>query len=171
MTFCREMANEGRDLTYHQLLMIAQHTETDYKDKEPSRCQEDKGKIHHSSSKPRKDFSGKPAIRKVQVTVQESSESEESPDEQHPQAEEESEEETYEAHILKAGLSFEKEHGHCFECGKAGHFTKDCPERKEKAAKKNLNNKGVLKKGDQKPQDKAAGEKKSKTEAHEDSRP
>ena len=52
MTFCREMANERRDLTYHQLLKIAQHTETDSEDKEPSRCQEDRGKIHHSSSKP-----------------------------------------------------------------------------------------------------------------------
>ena len=111
------------------------------------------------------------AIRKVQVPVQESSESKEFPDEQHPQAEEQNEEETYEAHIFKAGLFFKKEYGHYFKCEKAGHFTKDCPERKEKAAKKNLNNKGVLKKGDQKPQDKAAGEKKSKTEAHEDSQP
>ena len=65
MIFCREMANEGRDPTYHQLLKIAWHTETDYEDKEPSRCQEDRGKIHHSSSKPRKDFSSKLAIRKV----------------------------------------------------------------------------------------------------------
>ena len=60
----------------------------DYEDKEPSRCQEDRGKIHHSSSKPRKDFSGKPAIRKIQITAEEPSESEESPDEQHSQAEE-----------------------------------------------------------------------------------
>ena len=80
MTFCREMANEGKDLTYHQLLKIARCTETDYEDKEPSRHQEDRGKVHHSSSKPRKDFGGKPAIRKIQVTTQESSESEESPD-------------------------------------------------------------------------------------------
>ena len=37
----------------------------------------------------------------------------------------------------------------------------DCLERTRKgAAKKNLNNKGVLKKEDWKPQDKAAGEKK-----------
>ena len=43
MTFCREMANEGKDLTYCQLLKIAQHTETDYEDKEPYRCQEDRG--------------------------------------------------------------------------------------------------------------------------------
>ena len=49
MTFCREMANEGKDLTYRQLPKIAQCTKTDYKDKEPSRCQEDRGKIHHSS--------------------------------------------------------------------------------------------------------------------------
>ena len=171
MTFCREMANEGKDLTYHQLLKIAQCTETDYEDKKPSRHQEDKGKIHHSSSKLRMDFGSKPAIRKIQVMAQEFSESEESPDEQHSQVEEQSEEETYEACVFKAGLSFEKEHGHCLEHGKAGHFTKDCPERKEKAAKKNLNNKGVPKKGDWKPQDKAAGEKRSKTEAHEDSQP
>ena len=160
ITFCREMANEGRDLTCHQLLKIAQHTKTDYEDKEPSRCQEDRGKIHHSSSKPRKDFGSKLVIRKVQVTAQESSESGESPDEQHPQAEEESEEETYEACVFKAGLSFKKEHGCYFKSGKSGHFAKDCPERKEKAAKKNLNNKGVPKKGDQKHQDKAAGERK-----------
>ena len=63
MTFCREMANEGRDLTYHQLLKIAWHTETDYEDKEPSRHQ-DRGRIHHSSSKPRKDFGSKLAVRK-----------------------------------------------------------------------------------------------------------
>ena len=44
MTFCREMANEGRDLIYHQLLKIDWCTKTDYEDKEPSRHQEDKGK-------------------------------------------------------------------------------------------------------------------------------
>ena len=44
MTFCREMANGGKDLTYRQLLKIAQHTETDYEDKEPSRYQENRGK-------------------------------------------------------------------------------------------------------------------------------
>ena len=92
--------------------------------------------------------------------MQESSESKESPDEEHSQAEEGSEEETYEACIFKAGLSFRKEHGHCFKCGKAGHFTRDCLENKEGAAKKNLNKKGVLQKGGQKLQDKAAGEKK-----------
>ena len=43
--------------------------------------------------------------------AQQSSESEESQDEQNSQAEEENEETTYEAHIFKAGLSFEKEHG------------------------------------------------------------
>ena len=131
-----------------------------YEDKKPSRHQEDKQKVHHSSSKPRKDFGGKPAIRKIQVTTQESSKSEESPDEQPSPAEEEGEEETYEAHVFKAGLSFEKEHGHCFRCGKEGHFTRDCPENKEEAAKKNLNSKGVPKKGDWKPQEKAAGGKK-----------
>ena len=31
MTFCGEMANEGKDLTYHQLFKIARCTETDYK--------------------------------------------------------------------------------------------------------------------------------------------
>ena len=43
---------------------------------------------------------------------------------------------------------------------KKGHFARDCPENKEEAAKKNLNSKGVMKKGDQKPQEKAAGGKK-----------
>ena len=160
MTFCREMVNEGKDLTYCQLLKIARHTETDYKDKELSRCQEDRGKVHHSSSKPRKAFGGKLAVRKIQVTTQEYSESEESSDEQPSPAEEEGEEETYEACVFKAGLSFEKEHGCCFRCGKEGHFTRDCLENKEEAAKKNINSKGVLKKGDQKPKEKAAGGKK-----------
>ena len=160
MTFCREMANEGKDLTYHQLLKIARCMEMDHEDKEPSRHQEDKGKVHHSSSKPSKDFGGKPAIRKIQVTTQEPSESEESPDEQPLPAEEEGEEETYKAHIFKAGLSFEKEHGRCFRCGKEGHFPRDCPGNKEEVAKKNLNSKGVLKKGDQKPQEKATSGKK-----------
>ena len=63
MTFCREMANKGKDLNYHQLLKIARCTETDYEDKDPSRCQEDRGKVHHSSSKSRKDFGSKPAGR------------------------------------------------------------------------------------------------------------
>ena len=67
MTFCREMADEGKDLTYHQLFKIARCTETDYEGKDPSRHQEDKSKIHHSSSKLRKDFGGKPAVRKIQV--------------------------------------------------------------------------------------------------------
>ena len=88
----------------------------DHEDKEPLRCQEDKEKVHHSSSKPRKDFGGKLAIRKIQVTTQESSESEESPDEQPSPTEEEGEEETFKAHVFKAGLSFEKEHGCCFMC-------------------------------------------------------
>ena len=43
--------------------------------------------------KPRKDFGSKPAIRKIQVTTQEPSESEKSPDEQPLPAEEEGEEE------------------------------------------------------------------------------
>ena len=160
MTFCREMANEGKDLTYHQLLKIARLMETDHEDKEPSRHQEDKGKVHHSSSKARKDFDGKPAVRKIQVTTQEPSESEESPDEQPSPAEEESEEETYEVHIFKAGLSFEKEHGHCFRCGKEGQFARDCPENKEEVAKKNLISKEVPKKGDRKPQEKVTSGKK-----------
>ena len=127
MTFCREMANEGKDLTYHQLLKIARCTETDYKDKEPSRHQEDMSKTHHPSSKPRKDFGGKPAIRKIQVTTPESSDSSESSDDQHPQTDEGGEEEIYEACVLKAGLSFEKEYSHCFKCGKTGHFARNAP--------------------------------------------
>ena len=35
-------------------------------------------------------------------------------------------------------------------CGKEGHFTRDCLENKEEVAKKNLNSRVVLKKGDQK---------------------
>ena len=87
---------------------IVRHTETDYEDKEPSRCQEDRSKTHHPSSKPRKDFGGKPAVRKIQVTTPESSDSSESSDDQNPQTDEGGEEETYEACVLKAGLSFEK---------------------------------------------------------------
>ena len=127
MTFCREMANEGKDLTYHQLFKIARCTETDYEGKEPSRCQEDRGKVHHSSSKPRKDFGSKLAIRKIRVTTQESCKSEGSADEQPSPAEEEGEEETYEAHVFKAGLSFEKEHGCCFRCGKRRTLCKRLP--------------------------------------------
>ena len=69
---------------------------------------------------------------------------------------------------MKAGLAFEKEHGHCFKCGKTGHFVRECLKNKDAAAM-NLNSKGVPKKKDQKPQEKAAGRKKSKTETHEDS--
>ena len=56
-------------------------------------------------------------------------------------------------------------------CGKTGHFAGECPEKQDNPAKKNLNNKEVPKKGDQKPQEKVADGKKIKTEAHEDSRP
>ena len=97
MTFCREMANEGKDLTYRQLLKIAWCTETDYDDKEPSRCQEDRSKTHHSSSKPKKDQRKKPAVRKIQLTTPESSDSSKSFDDQNPPTDEGSEEETYEA--------------------------------------------------------------------------
>ena len=109
MTFCREMANEGKDLTYHQLLKIARCPETDYEDKEPSRCQEDRGKMHGILPLSlEKILVSKPAVRKIQVTIPESSDSNESPDEQNPLAEEGSEEETYEANVLKAELSFEE---------------------------------------------------------------
>ena len=57
-----------------------------------------------------------------------SSKSSESSDDQNNQTDEGGEDETYEAHVLKAGLAFEKEHGHCFKCGKTGHFMRDCPE-------------------------------------------
>ena len=140
-------ANLSDNLTYHQLLKIAQCTKTDYEDKESSRHQEDRVKIHHPSSKPRKDFGGKLAIRKIQITVQESSESEESPDEQIHRERKEVRRRPMRPASSKAGLSFKKEYGHWFKCGKAGHFARDCLENKEGAAKKNLNNKGGSKEG------------------------
>ena len=44
--------------------------------------------------------------------------------------------------------------------GKWDTLHENVPENQDDAAKKNLNTKGVLKKGDQKPQEKAAGGKK-----------
>ena len=99
------MANKGRDLSYQQLFKIAWHTETDYEEKEPSRHHESSGKTHSTTSKPRKDFGGKPMVRKVQVTPTEPSESsQESSDNQGPPEEEVPEDELYEAWVLKAGL-------------------------------------------------------------------
>ena len=63
-------------------------------------------------------------MRKIQVTTPDSSEPGESSDDQSHQTDEGGKDETYEAHILKTGITFEKKHGHCFKCGKSGHFVR-----------------------------------------------
>ena len=59
---------------------------------------EDKTKSHHSSAKPRKNFGGKPTVRKIQVTTPDSSDSNDTTDDQdHPQSDGDGEDEMYEA--------------------------------------------------------------------------
>lgn len=149
MNFCHEMANEGKGLTYHQLLKIARHTETDYKAKDFHKHQDDKSWNHNSKNKLCNDFGGKPAMRAIKVSAKDLSDSSESEEEQTSvQSKDDYENETYEARVMKAGLSFEKDYKCCFRCEKSGHLARDCTEEIDDDAKKNLNTKGVSKKGE-----------------------
>ena len=67
MTFCCKMANEGKDLTYHQLLKIARHTEIDYRPNDSHKHQEDKSRNHNSVAKLNNDFGSKPTVRNMQA--------------------------------------------------------------------------------------------------------
>ena len=87
-------------------------------------------KVCHSSSKPRKDFGCKPSVRIIQVTIPDSSDSgDSSNDQDHPYTDEEGEDETFKAWVLKAALSFEKEHGQCLKWGKNWTLCKRMPRK------------------------------------------